>query len=248
MSSPSSVNAGSFVTFTMIVSNAGPGDAPNVTLADTLPAPLISFTTTQGACSSLGSSFSCTLGGMHAGASATVKVTVAIGTSNITNSATITLRDLLNNVKTTDPNTANNTASATTNVNSGGGSQVSADIQTTGSSNNGGPAVGSNVLFTWQTKNNTGNVTAPNVTFEVTLPASFNLVPGSLSTSIGGCSVSGQTLDCTTASLAGGTTMLVTYSVTPTLAGSFTTTGTNTSGAKVLNPAHTTFPVTIQPK
>jgi len=125
---------------------------------------------------------------------------------------------------------------------------VSADIQTVGSSNNGGPAVGSNVLFTWQTKNNTGNVTAPNVTFEVTLPASFNLVPGSLSTSIGGCSVNGQTLDCTTASLAGGTTMLVTYSVTPTLAGSFTTTGTNTSGAKVLNPAHTTFPVTIQPK
>jgi uncharacterized repeat protein (TIGR01451 family) len=248
MSSPSSVNAGSFVTFTMIVSNAGPGDAPNVTLADSLPAPLISFTTTQGACSSLGSSFSCTLGGMHAGASATVKVTVAIGTSNITNSATITLRDLLNNVKTSDPNTANNTASATTNVNSGGGSQVSADIQTTGSANNGGPAVGSNVLFTWQTKNNTGNVNAPNVTFEVTLPASFNLVPGSLSTSTGGCSVSGQTLDCTTASLTGGTTMLVTYSVTPTLAGSFTTTGTNTSGAKVLNPAHTTFPITIQPK
>jgi uncharacterized repeat protein (TIGR01451 family) len=248
MSSPSSINAGSFVTFTMNVSNAGPGDAPNVTLADSLPAPLISFTTTQGACSALGSSFSCTLGGMHAGASATVKVTVAIGTSSITNSATITLRDLLGNVKTSDPNTANNTASATTNVNSGGGSQVSADIQTTGSSNNGGPAVGSNVLFTWQTKNNTGNVNAPNVTFEVTLPASFNLVPGSLSTSIGGCSVNGQTLDCTTASLAGGTTMLVTYSVTPTLAGSFTTTGTNTSGAKVLNPAHTTFPITIQPK
>jgi hypothetical protein len=91
-------------------------------------------------------------------------------------------------------------------------------------------------------------VTAPNVTFETNLPASFNLVAGSLSTSTGGCSVNGQTLDCTTASLAGGTTMLVTYSVTPTLAGSFTTTGTNTSGAKVLNPAHTTFPVTIQPK
>jgi hypothetical protein len=42
--------------------------------------------------------------------------------------------------------------------------------------------------------------------------------------------------------------MLVTYSITPTLAGSFTTTGTNTSGAKVLNQQHTTFPVTIQPK
>ncbi|HEY1936997.1 MAG TPA: fibronectin type III domain-containing protein [Candidatus Angelobacter sp.] len=247
MSGPSSINAGSFVTFTMTISSLGPGDAPNVTLADNLPAPLISFSTTQGSCSTLGTAFSCTLGGMKAGASATVKVTVAIGASSITNSATITLRDLLGNVKNTDPNLTNNTASFTTKVNTGG-TQVSADIQTTGSANNGGPAVGSNVLFTWQTKNNTGNVTAPNVTFEVNLPPSFNLVPGSLSTSIGGCFINGQTLDCTTPTLAGGTTMIVTYSVTPTQPGSFTTTGTNTSGATVINPAHTTFPVTIQPK
>src|SRR6185312_15474300 len=246
MSGSSSVNAGSFVTYTIGVSNLGPGDAPNVTLADSLPANFVSSTTTQGACSILGSQFSCTLGGMPAGASATVKITVAIGASAITNTASVVLRDLLGNVLNQDPNLTNNTASATTNINSNTGT-VSADIQTTGSSNNGGPAVGSNVLFTWQTKNNTGNVTAPNVTFEVNLPPSFNLVPGSLSTSIGGCSINGQTLDCTTANLAGGTTMLVTYSVTPTLAGSFTTTGTNTSGAKVLQPAHTTFPVTIQP-
>jgi uncharacterized repeat protein (TIGR01451 family) len=247
MSGPSSINAGSFVTFTMAISNNGPGDAPNVTLADALPAPLISFSTTQGSCSTLGTQFSCTLGGMHAGANATVKVTVAIGTSTITNSATITLRDLLGNVKTSDPNTANNTASATTNVNTGG-THVSADLQVVGSSNNGGPAVGSNVLFTWQVKNNTGNVTAPNVTFEINLPPSFNLVPGSLSTSIGGCAISGQTLDCTTPTLTNGPTMLITYSVTPTLAGSFTSTATVTSGATNLNPAHSTFPVTIQPK
>jgi uncharacterized repeat protein (TIGR01451 family) len=247
MSGPSSVNAGSFVTYTIGVSNLGPGDAPNVTLADNLPANFVSSTTTQGACSISGSVFSCTFGGMPAGASATVKVTVAIGASAITNTASATLRDLLGNVLNQDPNLTNNTASATTGINSNTGN-VSADIQTTGSSNNGGPAVGTNVLFTWQTKNNTGNVSAPNVTFEVNLPPSFNLVPGSLSTSIGSCSINGQTLDCTTANLAGGTTMLVTYSVTPTLAGSFTTTGTNTSGAKVLNPAHTTFPVTIQPK
>ena len=176
-----------------------------------------------------------------------MKVTVAMGTSSITNSATITLRDLLGNVKTTDPNLANNTASFTTNVNAGG-THVSADLQVVGSSNNGGPAVGSNVLFTWQVKNNTGNVTAPNVTFEINLPPSFNLVPGSVSTSIGGCSISGQTLDCTTPTLTNGPTMLITYSVTPTLAGSFTSTGTVTSGATSLNPAHSTFPVTIQPK
>ncbi len=243
MSAPSSVNAGSFVTFTMAVTNLGPGNAANVTVSDTLPAPLVSFSTTQGACSAVGNVFSCTLGAMNANAVATVKVTVAAGTTAITNTATAKISDPV----VTDPSSANNSASATTNINSGG-SAVSADIQVTGSANNGGPAVGSSVLFTWQVKNNTGNVTAPNVTFEVTLPASFNLVPGSLSTSIGGCSINGQTLDCTTASLAGGTTMLVTYSVTPTLAGSFTSTGTDTSGAKVLNAAHTTFPVTIQPK
>src|SRR5262249_6000311 len=152
----------------------------------------------------VGTSFSCTLGGMVAGSTATVKVTVAAGTNSITNSATATLSDPV----VTDINTANNSASSTTSINSGGGSQVSADIQTTGSSNNGGPAVGSSVLFTWQTKNNTGNVNAPNVTFEVTLPASFNLVPGSLSTSQGGCSINGQTLDCTTPTLNGGTTMI----------------------------------------
>lgn len=243
MSSPSSVNAGSFVTFTMTISNNGPGNAANVMLADTLPAPLVSFSTTQGACSSIGTSFSCTLGGMLAGTSATVKVTVAAGSSAITNSATATLSDPV----VTETNSANNTASSTTNINSSQ-TQVSADIQVVGSSNNGGPAVGTNVLFTWQIKNNTGSVTAPNVSFETTLPTSFNLVAGSLNTSTGGCTVSGQSLSCTTATLPGGQTMIVTYSITPTQAGSFTTTGTDTSGAKVLQPAHTTFSVTIQPK
>ncbi|HVG90719.1 MAG TPA: fibronectin type III domain-containing protein, partial [Alphaproteobacteria bacterium] len=85
MSSPSSVNAGSFVTFTMTISNLGPGNGANVMLADTLPGPLVSFSTTQGACSAIGNQFSCTLGGMLAGNSATVKVTVAAGTTAITN-------------------------------------------------------------------------------------------------------------------------------------------------------------------
>lgn len=249
MSSPSSINAGSFVTFTMTVSNNGPGDAPNVTLADNLPAPFVSATTTQGVCTISGTLFSCTLGGMHAGTSATVKVTVAMGASSISNSATITLRDLVGNVKNTDPNTANNIASSTTTVSSGTGN-VSADIQIVGSSNNGGPAVGSNVTFTWQVKNNTGNATAPNVAFEAQLPSTFQLV--SANSSMGGCTLPppglGGTLDCTTTSLPGGQTMIVTYVVAVTSAGSFTTTGTATSGAKDTNANNNSFPVTIQPK
>ncbi|HEY2360332.1 MAG TPA: fibronectin type III domain-containing protein [Candidatus Angelobacter sp.] len=244
MSGPSAVNAGSFVTFTMTINNNGPGNAANVMFSDTLPAPLISFSTTQGACSSVGTSFSCTLGGMLAGHSATVKVTVAAGSTAITNNASITLQDPV----VTETTTANNTAHFTTSINANTGGQVSADLQVTGSSNNGGPAVGSNVTFTWQVHNNTGNTTAPNVTFEVTLPTSFNLVAGSLNTSIGGCSVNGQTLDCTTPTLTNGPTMLISYSVTPTQAGTFSSNGTVTSGATVINPQHTSFAVTIQPK
>jgi uncharacterized repeat protein (TIGR01451 family) len=250
MSGPSSINSGSFATYTMTISNSGPGDAPNVTLADTLPAPFVSATTTQGVCTVAGTAFSCTLGGMHAGTSATVKVTIALGSTAVTNSATITLRDLLNNVKNTDPNLANNTASFHTNINSNTGGQVSADIQVTGSSNNGGPAVNSNVTFTWQVKNSTGNATAPNVSFETTLPGTFQLV--NASTSTGTCTLPppglGGTLTCSTATLPGGQTMLVTYVVTVTQAGAFTTTGTATSGATDTNANNNSFGVTIQPK
>jgi uncharacterized repeat protein (TIGR01451 family) len=127
---------------------------------------------------------------------------------------------------------------------------VSADIQVGGSSNNGGPAVGSNVTFTWQIKNNTGNATAPNVAFEAQLPATFQLI--SANTSTGSCTLPppglGGTLDCLTATLPGGQTMIVTYVVAVTQAGSFTTTGTATSGAQDTNANNNSFPVTIQPK
>lgn len=252
-SSPS-VNAGSFVTFTINVANNGPGDAPNVTLADTLTANFVSATTTQGACGVSGTSFSCTFGGMLSGTSATVKLTFALGSSAITNSATATLRDLQGNVLNQDPNLANNTASATVNINSGT-NNVSADIQIVGSAQNGGPAVGASDLFTWQIKNNTGNAIAPNVSFEAILPISFTLVPGSLSANQGGgCSVApatgtqGQTLSCLTSSLPGGQTMIVTYNVTTSVAGTFGTLGKTTSGANDTQPSNNSFNVNIQPK
>jgi uncharacterized repeat protein (TIGR01451 family) len=249
MSAPATLNAGSFATFTMTVSNGGPGDAPNVTLSDTLPAPFVSATTTQGACSIAGSVFTCTLGGMKAGTSATVKVTVAMGASPITNTASVQLRNLAGQIQTTDPNLSNNTASATVNISSGTGN-VTADVQVVGSSNNGGPAVGSNVTFTWQIKNNTGNATAPTVSFQTQLPASFQLV--NANTSLGSCTLPppglGGTLICNSATLPGGQTMIVTYTVTPTQAGAFTSTGTATSGAKDSNLNNNSFSVTIQPK
>jgi len=251
---PSSINAGSFVTFAITVTNLGPGDAPNVTLADSLTGNFVSANTTQGACGVSGAQFNCTFGGMLAGSSLTVNLTEAIGSSAMTNTATATLRDLSGNVLNQDPSLANNTASKTVNINSGT-NNVSADIQITGSAQNGGPSVGASDLFTWQVKNSTGNANAPNVSFEAILPISFTLVPGSLSaTSGGGCSVSpatptqGQTLDCLTSSLPGGQTMIVTYNVTTSVAGTFGTTGKTTSGATDTQPSNNSFSVNIQPK
>ena len=62
-----------------------------IKLTDTLPVtPMQSSTVSQGAsCSALGTSVTCNLGAMSAGASATVTMTVAIGNVPITNSASV---------------------------------------------------------------------------------------------------------------------------------------------------------------
>lgn len=117
MTAPASVNAGAFVNFNMVVTNGGPGNAADVTLSDTIPGTFQSFTTTQGVCVRTGSILSCNLGGMVAGATATIKLTVAIGTTAMTNTASVQLRDANGNIVNNDPNLTNNLASATTAVN-----------------------------------------------------------------------------------------------------------------------------------
>jgi uncharacterized repeat protein (TIGR01451 family) len=262
MSSPASANAGAFVTFTMIVTNNGPGDAGMVTLTDTLPGPFQAATTSQGVCTHTGASFTCNLGGMLSGASAKVTVTVVAGASSITNTASVQLRDAQGNLAN-DPVGSNNVASSTINITTpaapvtpvvgggGGGGTVSADIQTKGSAQNGGPNVGTGDTFTWQIKNSTGNVTAPNVVFTLPLPASFQL--GNAAASVGTCSGPpsgsfGGTLTCNLASLPGGQTWIVTVNFAPTQAGIFSSTGSVTFGGTDTNISNNSFTVTIRPR
>jgi uncharacterized repeat protein (TIGR01451 family) len=117
VTSPASANAGSFITFTMVVNNGGPGNAGDVTLTETLPALLVSSSTTQGICSTAGSIFSCNFGAIPTGASATVKLTLAGGTTALTNSAAVQLRDANGNISNNDPNLANNVGGSTTAIN-----------------------------------------------------------------------------------------------------------------------------------
>jgi uncharacterized repeat protein (TIGR01451 family) len=264
MSSPASVNAGAFVTFTMIVVNNGPGDAALVTLTDTLPGTFQSSSTTQGVCTNAATVFTCNLGGLTAGSQAIIRVTVVAGTSAITNTASVQLRDASGNLLNETVG-ANNVASSTTNVNSpaaggggavgggggGGGTTGGADIQVTGSARNGGPNVGTGDTYVWQIKDNTGNAPASNVVFTLQLPANMQFLDATASQ--GSCNgvssgSTGGTLTCNLASLPGGQTWIVTVDFVPLQAGSVSATGSASFGGTDSNPSNNSFTVTIQPR
>ncbi|HKT51045.1 MAG TPA: fibronectin type III domain-containing protein [Candidatus Angelobacter sp.] len=263
MTSPTAVNAGAFVTFTMTVVNNGPGDAALVTLTDTLPGTFQSSSTTQGVCTNAATVFTCNLGGLTAGSQAIVRVTVVAGTSAITNTASVQLRDASGNLLN-ETVAGNNLASSTTNVNplaggggavggggGGGGNSGGADIQVTGSARNGGPNVGTGDTYVWQIKDNTGNTPAANVVFTLALPANMQFLDATASQ--GSCSgvtsgSTGGTLTCNLASLPGGQTLVVTVDFVPLQAGSISATGSASFGGTDSNPSNNSFTVTIQPR
>jgi uncharacterized repeat protein (TIGR01451 family) len=264
MTSPASANAGAFVTFVMTVTNNGPGNAALVTLTDTLPSAFQSSTNSQGVCTQTGAVFTCNLGALNAGAHATINVTVLSGTTALTNTAAVQLRDAAGNLLI-DTSAVNNVASSTTNITvptapvpvggGGGGTTttggVSADIEVNGSARNGGPNQGTGDTFTWQIKNNTGNTPVPNVAFTLPLPPSFQFVSASASQgTCGGVATNaiGGTLTCNLASLPGGQTMVVTVNFVPLQTGDVSTTGSATFGGTDTNTSNNSFTVTIQPK
>ena len=100
------------LTYTITVSNGGPDSASSVRLSDSLPAEVswVSTTTTQGTCSGT-SAISCDLGTLASGATATVTIVVRplITNGEVWNTASASS-------STADPNTTNNSATATTSV------------------------------------------------------------------------------------------------------------------------------------
>ena len=96
------------ITWTMVVTNNGPGTDDGVTVGDPVPAgnTFVSVKTTQGSCTG-GTVVSCDIGTMASGASVTiVLVTKPTVTGSVTNTATVVGTQ-------PETNTANNKASAT---------------------------------------------------------------------------------------------------------------------------------------
>ena len=96
-------------TYTITVTNNGPGSSSGVTVTDALPAQVtfVSATPTQGSCSGT-TTVTCSLGTLASGASASIAVAVTTGAAigPVSNTATAT-------ASTTDPNPANNSGTAT---------------------------------------------------------------------------------------------------------------------------------------
>jgi uncharacterized repeat protein (TIGR01451 family) len=106
--SPDPVATGGNLTYTITTRNNGPMAATGVTLTDTLPSGTTFISATNG-CSASGNTVTCAIGNVASGATATTNIVVNVTatTGPITNTASVTANE-------TDPDTANNSATATT--------------------------------------------------------------------------------------------------------------------------------------
>ena len=112
--SPNPVIAGATLSYTLTASDLGPSDATGVTITDTLPAGVtyLSAASGQGTVSQSGGTVTVTVGNLNAGTTATATILVTVNPStrgSITNTAVVAGNEQ-------ETNTANNTASVTTQV------------------------------------------------------------------------------------------------------------------------------------
>src|SRR6266849_2026694 len=82
VAAPSPVGAGTNITYTITVTNAGPDLAAAVTLTDTIPAQ-VAYVSSSTGCTELGGVVTCDLGGLAGSGSATVTIVVSTTCSSV---------------------------------------------------------------------------------------------------------------------------------------------------------------------
>jgi large repetitive protein len=198
--SPASVVGGSNVTYTLTASNAGPNASGNLVITDNLP-PAVAFVSAAGngwTCSHSAGVVTCTRPGPHAVGAAIPPVSI-VGQVNasggtVTNSATV-LPATSGGIA--DPDTSDNTATANTTVLPGADVRIAQKRVSTPV-----PATaGSNVTFVIEPRNG-GPAAAANVVVSDPLPAGWTFV--SASGPNWTCGNTGNTVNCTRASMPAG--------------------------------------------
>ena len=216
--SPDPVLSGHQLTYTLTVNNAGPASAPSVSLSDALPAGVtfVSATSTQGSCVRVGSTVTCAIGTMTSGANVTIEIKVDTGApGSITNEATVLST-------ATDPNTNNNSATATTTV------RPIADLGLT-KTDSPDPVLAGQLLTYTLSVSNAGPHAATGATVTDTLPSGVTF--DSATASQGTCTQSAGTVTCALGTIANGAGATATIKVRPQAEGSVTNSASVTSDA-----------------
>ncbi|HYR83490.1 MAG TPA: DUF11 domain-containing protein, partial [Terriglobia bacterium] len=211
-----------------------PSQAIGVTLTDSWPGGFTrgATTTSQGSCTSGGGSFTCSLGDLAAGASATVSASYTVPSTapagTQTNTASVTS-------DTTDSTTSNNTAGDTTTV------VTAADLAVTNTDGITTVAILRGSQTYRITVTNAGPSMAAGVILTDSWPSGFSR--GTTTASQGSCTGSGGDFTCSLGNLAAGgsATITVNYSVRlTTLPGPQTNTVSVTSSTSDPNSSHNT--------
>ncbi len=235
-------SAGGTLTYSLVISNAGPSTATGASFADNLPAGLGTITNVVTQVSALATTASFVtsttslVGSVTipsgGGVTVTLQVSVLGSASGVlTNTATVSLP-----TGTTDPVPGNNTSTATVTV------TLVADLTLTKVASSTSGTQGQTISYT-VTLVNLGPSVASNVTLTDILSAGLSLI--SASGNNGTASIAGASVGATTASLQVGATLTLVVNATVTASsGNITNTAVGTSTTPDPTPTNTVTVVT----
>jgi uncharacterized repeat protein (TIGR01451 family) len=231
---PVTATTSSPITYTVVAKNNGPVPATGVGVTDTLPAGVtfVSASSTQGTCTNASGTVTCPVGNLAVGATVTItiNVTAPVSPGSITNTAVVAGNEF-------DPNTANNRASAATQIQGTGTADMSITKMGPGTAQ-----VTSTMTYTLVATDN-GPSPATGVVVTDPLPAGVTFL--SASSTEGTCTNASGTVTCTVGSLAAGASATITIKVmAPTKPGAITNTATVKADQPDPNTANNTASVT----
>ncbi|HLI57137.1 MAG TPA: DUF11 domain-containing protein, partial [Actinomycetota bacterium] len=228
LAAPSPATAGSPLTYTLTVGNAGPSTATAAQVTDTLASGVTfsSASASQGSCGQASGTVTCSLGDLASGGSATVTIVVTPPSAgSLSNVATV-------GSSTPDPTPANNSVTTTTTANT---PAASADLSI-GASAAPSPATAGNPVTYTVTVGNDGPSSATGVQVTDTLDSGVTF--SSASASQGSCGQASGVVTCSLGGLVSGGSATVTIVVTPQSAGSISNVATVGSTTSDPNPAN----------
>ena len=207
---------GQQLSYTMVVTNAGPSTATSVQITDTLPAGVTFVSGAVGSTSATvsGNQVTYAVGTLAPGTSATATLTVMIGagtTSSLVNTAVVS-------AASGETDTSDNTDTVTTPL------TPTVDLSVTKTASASAPQIGDSLTYTIVVSN-AGPSTATSVTATDTLPAGLTFVSGT-SPSGGTVTANGQVVTVPVGSIAAGGTSTFTILTTVGAAASGTLTNT----------------------